>query len=88
MAEGSGKGAPCRGWASSPKSALLPQLLEADEWGPISFKIKGHVANLALQTGSWDAFAGGALQGSLHFVRSPRDSSFYPRPFNLSSGTI
>lgn len=33
------KGAPCRGWASSPKSALLPQLLAEGKWGPARFKM-------------------------------------------------
>lgn len=61
------KGAPYQGWASNPKFALLPQLLAEDELGPIRFKIKGHIANMALLTASWDAFAGGALLGSLHF---------------------
>lgn len=65
MAEGQGdepakvgrKGAPCRGWASSPKLALLPQLLAEDEWGSVSFKIKGHTANLVVLTAFWDTFA-------------------------------
>lgn len=38
-----------------------------DEWGPIRFKIKGHVANMGLLTGPWDTFAGRAFLGLLHF---------------------
>lgn len=61
-----GKGAPYRGGASNPKLVLLLQLLAEDESRPVKFKIKGHVANTTLPTASWDAFAGGALLGSLH----------------------
>lgn len=63
----SGKGAPYRGWASNPKLVLLLQLLAEDESRPVRFKIKGHTADMTLPTASWDAFAGGALLGSLHF---------------------
>lgn len=77
-AEGGGKGALCQGWASSPKLALLPQLLAGGEWGPASFKIKGHKANLALLAGSYGAFAGGALLGSLYSVKGSKLFVFLP----------
>ena len=43
-----------------------------DEWGPIRFKIKGHVANMGLVTGSWDIFAGRAFLRSVHFIKESK----------------
>lgn len=87
LQRGRGKGAIYQGWTSSPKLALLPQLLAEDEWGPVRLKIKGQVANLTWLRGSWDTSAERAfLTHSISF-KSPSDSTSYPRPFfNLASG--
>ena len=78
--QGAQKGAPCRGWASSPKSALLAQLLAEGEWGPARFKISTGPTWLFLQ------FPGMPLLVELAWAHStslkgPNYLSSYLQPF-------